>query len=59
MKDGKDIALKAINYMEKHLADDIRLEDIAKAVGYSKFHLNRLFAEATGETMYQYLQNAD
>lgn len=57
MKDQKEAVRKAINYMEQNLEKEINLDDISKNIGYSKFHLNRIFTEETGITIYKYLQN--
>lgn len=57
MKDQKDVAKKVIEYIEMNLEKEIDLDNIAKSVGYSKFYLNRIFAEYTGITIYKYLQN--
>ena len=39
------------------MEEEINLDNISKNIGYSKFYLNRIFAEYTGITMYKYLQN--
>lgn len=57
MKDQKDVVNKVIDYMEKNMEEKINLDNISKNVGYSKFHLNRIFVEHTGITIYKYLQN--
>ncbi len=57
MKDQKEIVRKVIGYIEENMERDINLDNISKNIGYSKFHLNRLFAEQTGITIYKYLQN--
>ena len=57
MKDQKEIVKKVIDYIEKNLEKEISLEDISKNIGYSKFHLNRIFTAYTESTMYKYLQN--
>ena len=56
MKNQKDVVNKVIDYIEKNLEKKIDLDTIAKNVGYSKFHLNRIFTENTGITIYRYLQ---
>lgn len=56
MKDTKNVVSNTIDYIENHLNDDIKLEEIAKSVGYSKFHLNRMFAECTGQTIHKYVR---
>ena len=57
MKDQKEVVQKVIDYIERNIEKEINLEDIAKNIGYSKFHLNRIFTEQTGITIYKYLQN--
>ena len=57
MKDQKEIVKKVIDYIETNLEKEISLEDISKNIGYSKFHLNRIFTAYTEITMYKYLQN--
>ena len=57
MKDQKEIVKKVIDYIEKNLEKEISLEDISKNIGYSKFHLNRIFTAYTEITVYKYLQN--
>lgn len=57
MGNQKEVVIKVINYIERNLEKEISLEKIAKNIGYSKFHLNRIFTEYTGITMYQYIQN--
>lgn len=43
-------------YIEAHFNEPITLDNIAKVGGYSKYHLNRLFYEDTGQTIYQYIK---
>lgn len=57
MKDQKEIIRKVIDYIEQNIEKEISLDNISKSIGYSKFHLNRVFAEQTGITIYKYLQN--
>lgn len=53
----KAVVKKVIDYIEKNLEKEIDLDIIAKNVGYSKFHLNRIFTENAGITVYKYMQN--
>jgi len=46
---------KAILYINEAYASPIALEDIAKAVGISKFHLSREFKKYTNQTLFTYL----
>mgnify|MGYP001035905704 CR=1 FL=1 len=57
MKDQKEVIKKVINYIEQNLEKEINLDNISKNIGYSKFHLNRIFTEYTGVTIHKYLQN--
>lgn len=45
-----------IDYIENHLNGKIDLEAVAMAVNYSKYHLHRMFAEAVGLTIHDYIQ---
>jgi AraC family transcriptional regulator len=47
---------KALWYIENHFAQEIALEDIAKASGVSRFHLTRAFGEATGQSIMRYMR---
>ena len=47
---------KAIDYIEQHLNEEIVSEDIAKAAGYSLYHLTRIFTATIGEPIGSYIQ---
>lgn len=47
---------QAVVYIENHLGDDIRVEEVAKAAGYSYYHLNRQFAAILGESVGSYIK---
>lgn len=47
---------KTTDYIENNLYEKVKLDEIAKAVGYSKYHLNRIFTESTGQTIHRYIQ---
>ncbi|WP_143099170.1 AraC family transcriptional regulator [Anaeromicropila populeti] len=34
-----------IDYIEEHISDEINLDDMADASGYSQYHLQRMFTE--------------
>lgn len=46
---------RAIRYLQKHLTEEVALDDLARAAYCSPFHLSRLFKQATGMTPWQYL----
>lgn len=47
---------QAVVYIESHLGDDIKVEMVAKAAGYSYYHLNRQFAAILGESVGSYIK---
>ena len=55
MKD-KSIVEKAISYIENHLNEDLSLDELAKNLHYSKFYLERIFAEYLDCTVYRYIK---
>ena len=40
---NQEVIKKVIDYIEKHLDEEMELDNIARHAGYSKFHLNRIF----------------
>ena len=40
----------AISFIETHLDETLSLDTIARAAGYSKFHLHRMFTQTVGIT---------
>ncbi len=57
MKDRKEVVKKVVDYIELNSEKEINLDIISKNIGYSKFHLNRVFTEQTGISIHKYLQN--
>jgi AraC family transcriptional regulator len=45
----------ALDFIEQHLREDIRVEDMAACCGYSLFHFIRLFNQCVHHTPYDYL----
>lgn len=46
----------AILYIEKHLGDAISVEDVARAAGYSYYHITRQFSAVLGESVGSYIK---
>lgn len=46
---------KSFEYIDKNYREDIRLADIAHAVGFSEYYFSRLFKEITEKNFHQYL----
>ena len=42
-------------YMTKHCAEDVSMDDLASLAGFSRFHFSRLFKQFTGLSCYEYL----
>ncbi len=47
--------LSALEYINEHLNQDIKLADLAQVLGMSQFHFSRLFKQSIGMAPYQYL----
>ncbi len=47
---------RAIEYIERHLDEVLRPEDIAAAAGYSLYHLTHIFTAVIGEPIGSYVQ---
>lgn len=48
--------IAVIDYIELHLHDKLNLEIVASAVGYSKYHLHRMFTKTVGLSIHDYIQ---
>ena len=46
----------AIDYIEQHLDQEIRVDNVAAAAGFSKYHFQRIFKSKTGLAVYEYIQ---
>ncbi|TGM56849.1 AraC family transcriptional regulator [Leptospira vanthielii] len=46
----------AVNFIEKHLRDDIGVEDVSKNAFQSRWHFQRIFRYVTGYSVYTYLK---
>lgn len=43
------------NYINKHMTENITLDEVAAITGFSKYHFMRLFKQFTNVTFYEYL----
>lgn len=48
--------ITVINYIESNLSEKINLTCIADAVGYSKYHLHRMFTDTVGLSIHEYVK---
>ena len=47
----------ALNYIDNNYMNDLSLDEIASASGYSKFHLSRLFRKFSGMSLTDYVKH--
>lgn len=50
------IMAKLFKYINKHLSEDMSLEDLAREVNYSEYYVSRLFKSISGKTITNYIQ---
>lgn len=53
--DTRQIIQKSLDYIEDNLQTDITAEELAEEAGFSLFHYYRLFQQATGLPVMQYI----
>jgi AraC family transcriptional regulator len=46
---------RAQDYIERHLAEALSLEAIAREACFSPYHFHRIYSAVTGETLYQFI----
>lgn len=52
-----DAVSAAIQYIESHITQDIRVEEVAKQVGYSPFYFQKGFSMLCGLSVSEYIRN--
>lgn len=45
-----------IEWIDSNAGQNLKIDDVAKKSGYSKWHLQRLFSQHTGTTLGQYIR---
>lgn len=50
-----ELSVRTRLYLDRHYLEPLTLDQIAQAMGVSKFHLDRVFASRTGQTPVQYI----
>ncbi len=53
---SNDILYKVINYVHKHTNTDLKVEKIAKEIGYSRTHLSRKFTKELGFSLSTFIR---
>ncbi len=56
MSGHEEMVMRAVEYIEAHLKEDIHLDDIAAAAYCSPYHFHRVFKQITGETPGNYIR---
>ena len=51
-----EITRKTVSYIESNLTEDINLDSFTSVIGYSKYHLSRLFKKDTGKSIVEYIR---
>lgn len=46
---------RAIDHVTRHLADPLRLDDVARVARFSPFHFHRIFRAIVGETLHDFV----
>ncbi|GAB2024984.1 AraC family transcriptional regulator [Lactovum odontotermitis] len=54
--DYREALVRTVSYIENHLSDDVKVEEVARAAGYSYYHLNRQFTAVLGEGIGSYIK---
>lgn len=56
MKRNIETIQEVVDYIDKHLEEDLSLDSISQEVNYSKYHLSRMFVNIVGFTVHNYIQ---
>lgn len=51
-----EITQKTISYIEDNLTEDMNLDIFPSVIGYSKYHLSRIFKKETGKSIVEYIR---
>jgi len=49
------IADRALNYLREHLSEPVTNEDVARALNFHSYYLNRVVRQQTGQSLHQHL----
>jgi len=47
---------RVIDHIDRHIGENLRLEDLARTANFSRFHFHRIFSALVGETLNAYIQ---
>ncbi len=46
---------RVVDHIERHLAENMNLEELARVAAFSPYHFHRVFAAMTGETLHRFV----
>lgn len=52
-----EAVMSACTYINKHYMENLKLEEVAQIVGFSKYHFTRIFKQYMNMTFYEYLNS--
>lgn len=47
---------RVMDYIQRHLSEELSLDELAAVADFSAFHFHRVFRATTGETLFQFIQ---
>jgi AraC family transcriptional regulator len=47
---------KVQDYIEKHLDEELNVDQLARIASFSSFHFQRIYRQMTGESLYSYIK---
>lgn len=56
MMERESVVLESMLYIDRHLAEELTVEEIAGHAGYSVFHFSRMFREEAGVPVMEYVR---
>jgi len=51
-----ELVVQSIDYIMRHLDEEISIEDVAKECHFSKYYFSRVFKAETGESIYSFIK---
>ena len=51
-----ELVVQSIDYIMRHLDEEISIEDVAKESHFSKYYFSRVFKAETGESIYSFIK---
>ena len=55
-QDYRERIVRTLVYIQRHLDDDLQLEDLASIAAFSRFHFHRIFSGLVGESLKEHIR---